>query len=85
MWFCAVSHIAPISGVVFPVRYILRFVHDDALPEKQAFAVAESDGDVYAFIKWGGVSDRVLAEAWAAYRKLAAPKVPEQRHLRSAV
>lgn len=68
------------------MRYVLRFVHDAALPEDCDYAVSQEGGDIFAFIKRGGASDTVLAEAWAAYRKLAeAPRVPTQRHLRSVV
>lgn len=49
----------------------IKLVDDQALPKEHSWALARTDaGDYLLFIKHCDLCDRVLEQAWAAYRWL---------------
>lgn len=61
--------------------YGVKFVQDHELPEKE-WALVRWSGRTRLFVRESAVCERVLEEAWAAYRQsvgVVDGRVPEQR------
>lgn len=64
------------SVVELAGRYAVRFIGDDQLPPEQDWAFLECDGVTYFTIKQSRLTERVLEDAWAAYRRQMAMAPP---------
>jgi hypothetical protein len=51
--------------------YGVKFVEDHALPPGQDWIFVEVDGVLWFVVKESRVTPEVLAQAWAAYRRMA--------------
>lgn len=63
--------------------HTVKFVRDDQLPQGQDWALLECDEVTYFVVKESRISERVLEDAWAAYRRRRVTVTPLERRLRA--
>lgn len=60
-------------------KHTVLFIEDGQLPPEQDWAFLECEGVTYLAIKKSCVTERVLEDAWAAYRQRVVGMIPTQR------